>query len=87
MTLFGIQVAVQSIFMGLGQSKFALIVAFTRKLVLLIPLALVLPQFMGAAGVYVAEPVSDVLSVTLCSILLLANFKKLLNAQAMEQVG
>lgn len=87
MTLFGIQMAVQSIFMGLGQSVLALVVACVRKIVLLVPLALVLPHFLGAMGVYLAEPVSDVLSVTLCATLLLLNFKRLLSASALEQVG
>lgn len=87
MTLFGIQVAVQSIFMGLGQSALALVVACVRKIVLLVPLALTLPQFLGTMGVYLAEPVSDVLSVTLCATLLLANFKRLLSTEALERVG
>lgn len=86
MTLFGLQVAIQSIFMGLGQSKLALIVAFSRKLVLLIPLALILPQFLGTTGVYLAEPISDVISVTLCTVLFLVNFKKLLNVKTLERI-
>lgn len=87
MTLFGIQVAIQSVFMGLGQSAFSLIVAFSRKLILLIPLALIFAHLFGVAGVYLAEPIADVLSVAFCTCLFLFNYKKLLNAQTLERVS
>ena len=86
MSLFGLQIAMQSIFMGLGQAKFSLAVATTRKIVLLIPLALILPNFFGVWGVYLAEPISDVLSVTFCTILFVANIRSILSERALEKV-
>lgn len=86
MSLMGIQLGMQSIFMGLGQAKFSLAVATTRKIVLLIPLALVLPHFFGVWGVYMAEPISDVLSVAFCSTLFLANIRSILSDKALERV-
>lgn len=60
--LFGIQMTCQSTFMGLGKAKISLFVALWRKVILLIPLALILPRFMGVDGVYWSEPIADTVS-------------------------
>lgn len=87
MSLMGLQLGMQSIFMGLGQAKLSLAVATVRKIVLLIPLALVLPHFVGVWGVYFAEPLSDVLSVAFCSTLFLVNIRSILSERALEKVA
>ncbi|MCK9171437.1 MAG: MATE family efflux transporter [Treponema sp.] len=80
MMLFGIQMALQSVFVALGQAKLSIIIALLRKVVLLVPLALILPAITGKAeSIYIAEPVSDCISVTVCTILFIANFKAILN--------
>lgn len=56
MSVFGVQSGVQSSFLGLGQAKISLCIALLRKVILLIPLALILPRFFGVMGVYYAEP-------------------------------
>lgn len=63
MAIFGLQSGVQSSFLGLGQAKISLFIALLRKVILLIPLALILPHFFGVMGVYYAEPIADVCSV------------------------
>lgn len=68
-TIFGIQMGCQSTFLALGQAKVSLFIALLRKVVLLIPLAIMFPKFMGVAGVYRAEPVADFISVAVTSIL------------------
>lgn len=60
--IFGIQMTCQSTFMGLGKAKISLFIALWRKVILLIPLALILPHFIGVDGIYWAEPVADVVS-------------------------
>ena len=66
----GAQMACQQTLLGLGQAKISIFIAMLRKIILLIPLALVLPRFLGARGVFVAEPIADCISiataVTLC---------------------
>ncbi|MGI6644472.1 MAG: MATE family efflux transporter [Bacilli bacterium] len=59
MSLFGIQLATQTIFMALGQSLLALLMALLRKVILLIPLAYILPLFMGIDGLFFAEMIAD----------------------------
>ena len=76
MTVFGAQSGVQSSFLGLGQAKISLCIALLRKVVLLIPLALIFPHFWGVMGVYYAEPVADIISVATASPYLLSIFQK-----------
>lgn len=77
-TVFGIQMACQSTFLALGQAKVSLIIALLRKVILLIPLALILPRFMGVMGIYRAEPIADFTSVIVSSILFIITAKKIL---------
>lgn len=77
--IFGIQAACQSTFLALGQAKVSLFIAILRKIILLIPLAIILPKFLGVKGIYVAEPVSDVISVIVTSVLCVITLKRIFN--------
>ena len=60
----GIQMALQEMFRAIGYSKAAMFNATMRKMVLLIPLAMILPTIggMGVKGIYLAECLSDTLA-------------------------
>ena len=79
--LFGIQMAVQQTFVSLGQAKLSLFIACMRKLILLIPLIFVLPPFFQnkVFAVFLAEPVSDFISVTVAATLFVLNIKRILS--------
>lgn len=62
LTIFGAQMGIQPCFVALGQAKVSFFIAVNRKILLMTPLAIVLPWFFGADGVYAAEPVADVIS-------------------------
>lgn len=76
MTIFGIQCACQSTFIALGQAKTSVFIALLRKVILLIPLAMILPKFFGVMGIYYAEPIADIISVTTTTILFFITFKR-----------
>ena len=76
--IFGIQMACQSAFMGMGQAKISLFLALLRKVILLIPLALILPNFAGVMGIYYAEPIADIVAALTTGILFAFSFKKIL---------
>lgn len=77
-TIFGLQSACQSTFLALGQAKVSLFIALLRKVILLIPLALIFPRFMGVMGIYRAEPVADIISVVTTGILFMITMKRVL---------
>ena len=86
MSVFGIQSGIQSYFLRLGQAKISLCIALLRKVILLIPLALLLPHFFSVMGVYYAEPVADLISVAIASTLFLLNIRKILSKEMLAKV-
>lgn len=78
MTIFGIQSACQATFVALGQAKVSAFIALLRKVILLIPLAVIFPRFMGVMGIYRAEPVADVLSVLTTATLFVITAKRIM---------
>ncbi|WP_300726737.1 MATE family efflux transporter [uncultured Bacteroides sp.] len=78
MTIFGLQRACQNMFVALGQAKISVFIALLRKVILLVPLALILPRYMGVTGVYAAEGISDATAAICCTIIFLIQFPKIL---------
>ena len=79
MTIFGLQRACQNMFVALGQSKISVFIALLRKVFLLIPLALFLPNVMGMIGVYAAEGISDAIAAICCTAIFIVQFPRILN--------
>ena len=76
---FGAQIACQSAFMAMGQAKTSLFLALLRKIILLVPLAVILPMATGSVmGIYAAEPVADILASAATLTLFLHKRKTLL---------
>ena len=78
MTIFGLQRACQNMFVALGQARISIFIALLRKVILLVPLALVLPRFCGVEGVFMAEAVSDATAAICCTLLFFWQFPKIL---------
>ena len=81
--MFGIQIACQMAFTSIGFAKESIIVAVTRKFILLIPLIYILPHVLTGNqtfAVYTAEPVADFLAVTFTALLFRRQFKKALSS-------
>lgn len=79
MWAFGAQLACQTTFMALGQARTSLFLALLRKVILLVPLAIILPRLTGSVmGIYVAEPIADILASATTLTLFLSRRKKLL---------
>jgi len=76
----GFQLACQQSFMALGQAAISLVMAFLRKLILLIPLIFILPNFFAdkVFAVFLAEPVSDILAATITTVVFFTQFKKIM---------
>jgi Na+-driven multidrug efflux pump len=78
MVIFGIQIACQMTFVSIGNAICSIIVAVVRKFVLLMPLIYLVPYFTAdkTMGVYLAEPIADVIAVSFTAILFSVQFKK-----------
>lgn len=80
--MMAFQVAGQSIFVALGQSKQAVFFSLFRKIIVVVPLTLFLPYVadLGIKGVFLAEPISNFIGGAACYIVMLFTIKKLLNS-------
>ena len=80
LVIFGIQTACQMTFVSLGNAPSSVIVAVVRKFILLLPLIYIMPKLVSdkTLGVYMAEPIADIVAVTFTSILFIFQFRKAL---------
>lgn len=78
MSIFGLQRAFQNMFVALNQARLSIFIALLRKIILLVPLALLLPRLMGVRGVFAAEAISDATAAVCCTVLFLIMFPRIL---------
>lgn len=78
MTIFGLQRTCQNMFVALGQARVSIFIALLRKVILLVPLALLLPHVMGVHGVFAAEGISDATAAICCTLIFAFRFSKIL---------
>lgn len=77
--IFSIQIACQQTFIALGRSRASVFLALLRKVILLIPLIFILPQLLSDKifAVFLAEPVADVIAVTVTALLFTREYRRL----------
>lgn len=75
--MFFVQMTLQNINVALGQAKSALMLAVTRKVIILIPLCFVLTHFMGFKGVYLSEGIADLVAGIITSIVIFTGFPRI----------
>ena len=64
--MMALQFSGQSTFVSLGKSKQATFFSIFRKVIIVLPLTLILPRFMGVSGVFWAEAISNVVGGLCC---------------------
>lgn len=87
MVVMGAQLACQQTFIAIGQAKSSLFLALLRKIFLLIPLIYILPLFFPnkVLGVFLAEPVADIIATTVTVIMFSIQFKRILKANELPE--
>lgn len=75
--LVGFQIVAAAFFQYIGHAKLAIFVSMTRQMLFLLPLLWIVPRFMGATGVWISMPIADCASITLATILLCRELKRL----------
>lgn len=83
--MFGAQIACQQTFIALGNAKASVFLALLRKVILLIPLIFILPNFFEnkTMAVFMAEPIADFCAVSVTVTMFVISFRKLMHK--MEQ--
>lgn len=74
--LVGFGMVTGNFFQSLGMVKTSIFLSLSRQLIFLVPLVYVLPLFLDDAGVWLAFPISDALSVIFAAYFIIRLFRK-----------
>jgi Na+-driven multidrug efflux pump len=74
--LNGVQMTIANYFSAIGKPIKGAILSLTRQVLLIIPLMLILPKFLGLDGVLYAAPITDFLAFLLALVFALFEFKR-----------
>ncbi len=73
----GFQIIASSYFQAIGKAKLATFLSLLRQIIVLLPLILLLPKFWGVAGVWIANPISDLVAAVITYIFFRNELRKL----------
>jgi putative MATE family efflux protein len=73
----GFQIIASSYFQAIGKAKLATFLSLLRQIIVLLPLILLLPHFWGVRGVWIANPVSDMVAAVITFIFFRNELNKL----------
>ena len=59
----GIVIVLSTVFQALGKAEVSLIISFARQIIILLPLAFILSKLIGLAGIWIAFPISEAVSL------------------------
>lgn len=85
--MFFVQMTLQNVNAALGQARSALLLAVTRKVVILIPLCFFLTHVLGFRGVYMSEGIADFAAGIITSIVIFTSFPRIFHRRAMQMRG
>lgn len=85
--MFFVQMTLQNVNVALGQARSALLLAVTRKVVILIPLCFFLTHVLGFCGVYMSEGIADFAAGIITSIVIFTSFPRIFHRRAMQMRG
>jgi Na+-driven multidrug efflux pump len=71
----GIQPLTSTFFTSIGKAKKGALIALTRQVIFLIPVAVILPKFMGIKGIMYAAPIADLMAIMLIVLFVTKEFK------------
>lgn len=83
--IIGISITGSNYIQSIGKAKTAIILSLLRQVIILIPMILILPKFLGLDGVWYAQPVSDFLATVITIIILYREFKSQQKVNREEQ--
>ena len=76
MPLIGFQLVTTNFFQSIGKVNKSIFLSLTRQVMLLIPLLLILPMFLGVKGVWYSMPISDIIAAMLTVVMLAIQFRQ-----------
>ncbi|MCT8977806.1 MATE family efflux transporter [Clostridium sp. CX1] len=79
--IIGFQIVSSNYFQAVGKAKVSVFLSLSRQVIMLLPLLLILPNFLKLNGVWISGPAADALSSILTGVFLFKELKRLGNAE------
>ncbi|MFQ6792780.1 MAG: MATE family efflux transporter [Thomasclavelia sp.] len=83
--MMSFQMSGQAVAIGLGKSKQAIFFSIFRKVIIVAPLTVILPMFIGIDGVFIAEAISNFIGGGACYITMWFTIGRSLKRQAINE--
>jgi len=75
--VIGFQIVAANFFQAIGKALISMILSMLRQVIVLIPLLLTLPLFLGLDGIWYAPPAADLIAAIVTAIVLVSELRKL----------
>lgn len=75
MPIVSIAIIVPVYFQSIGKVKQSMFLTLLRQFIILVPLILTLPRILGLDGVWISQPIADIMAVIIVSLFLFKEFK------------
>jgi len=73
----GFQIIASNYFQAIGKARMATFLSLLRQIIVLLPLVIILPGFWGTEGVWIANPISDIVAAVVSFIFFRRELNKL----------
>ncbi|MEA4924478.1 MAG: MATE family efflux transporter [Syntrophomonadaceae bacterium] len=83
----GFQIVSANFFQAIGKALISMILSMLRQVIVLIPLLLVLPRFLGLNGIWYAPAVADLISALITAGVLVYELRKLGIVKSRERIA
>ena len=74
--LIGMQMVTTNFFQSIGKANKSIFLSLTRQLIFLIPMLIILPQYMGVKGVWLSMPCADLVACFVAAAMLIPEYRK-----------
>ena len=87
--IVGISITGSNYIQSIGEAKIAMFLSLLRQVILLIPFILILPRLfnLGVNGVWIAQPLSDVISSVITVVILVKTMRKMNSEKVEDEDG
>ena len=82
--LVGFQIITGNYFQSTGKAGLSALISLLRQVIVLVPILLILPKYIGLDGVWLAGPIADTVSAIITSVFLIIEFQRLNRAIAFQ---
>jgi Na+-driven multidrug efflux pump len=83
--IVGYQIIASNYFQAVGKAKISIFLSFLRQVIVLIPIILVLPKFLGLDGLWLSQPIADIVATLLTSLFLFREIKQIDHLEKFEE--